>query len=853
MNKNKKAAAFAIIAMAALTVTGCHKETSSKGGTIVGKYDNETTPLVFSSAEVDGVFNPFFSTNAADSNIVGMTQIGMIGNDKDGNPVWGEDEPVIVLDYEQQTRAATTSDGATESQVTEYKFVLKNDIKFSNGSPLTMKDVLFNLYVYLDPVYTGSTTIYSTDIVGLKRYRTQVESPQEQEAFKQKFQIEASQRIQSLVDAANDVFDADKNHGSWTISEFKTKLAAATSGNSSYANVIADFDKACELFKEELNSDYTNAVDSYGDISFKLDDGTVLKPFTTDVEAFLYNEGYISFNKKDQKIESSLANDYTTLRSWTKEQAVDAIYNSKLPESIEEVVTYWNTAVTLNDFLVSEAMSNYFAGSGKIKYRSIDGIKFANREGSVTVNGKNYTKPTYNDDGSVRDGNEVLSILINGVDPKAIWNFSLGIAPMYYYSDAEHIAKFDYEKNFGVEYMSQDFMDKVVKNPSKIGVPMGAGAYQPSKSAGGIDNITSGQFKDKGVIYFERNDYFLMGKPKIKKVRFQIVPESRMMDSLQSGAVDFVEPQAKVETINDLKGMKDKGIGYSTIGAAGYGYIGINAGKIPDVEVRRAIMHAININETVSYYGGTANPIYRSMSLYNWAYPEDCKPGGKNAKQYYAYDNTGATSEKLVKAANYTKGSDGIYQKDGKKLKFTFTIAGAETDHPAWQALYHAAEVLNKVGFDITVTNDTNALKKLSTGNLEVWAAAWGSTIDPDMYQVYHIDSTATSVLNWGYKQIKANTGDKYAYELATIEDLSYNYIEKARETTDTEQRKNLYSQALEIVMDLAVELPTYQRDDLFAYNSDKIDETTLTPESDRSPYNGLTSRIWEVSLRTGK
>ena len=35
--------------------------------------------LVLSSQEVDTVFNPFFATSAADGNVVGMTQIGMLG------------------------------------------------------------------------------------------------------------------------------------------------------------------------------------------------------------------------------------------------------------------------------------------------------------------------------------------------------------------------------------------------------------------------------------------------------------------------------------------------------------------------------------------------------------------------------------------------------------------------------------------------------------------------------------------------------------------------------------------------------------------------------------------------------
>ena len=163
--------------------------------------------------------------------------------------------------------------------------------------------------------------------------------------------------------------------------------------------------------------------------------------------------------------------------------------------------------------------------------------------------------------------------------------------------------------------------------------------------------------------------------------------------------------------------------------------------------------------------------------------------------------------------------------------------------------MWHAMEILNKAGFSINVTTDANALKKLSEGSLTVWAAAWGSTIDPDMYQVYHIDSTATSTLNWGYKQIKANVGNKYATELALVEDLS-EIIELARKTNDQKQRTVLYSNALDIVMQLAVELPTYQRDDLYAYNANKIDVSTFTPNAELSPYMGLTSDIHTVSLR---
>lgn len=870
----KKSLALLLTAATAFSVVGCKNDdtnnSSSSGAASTTTYNNENDPLVFSSAEVDKVFNPFFSTTAADSNVVNLTQIGMLSNDSNGKVAYGDDEAVVTKDLQIVTKGTENVD-----QTTTYYFVLKNNVKFSNGSALTIKDVLFNLYVYLDPAYTGSSTIYSTDIVGLKEYRTQASSEKEQDSFKQQFEVVAESRIQALVSACEDILD---NHGNEANldAKFKEYLAGYTSIGDSYKNVVKDYEKALELFSEELESDYSNSVDSYKDMVFTDEAGKVHKDlFTTDVEVFLYNEGYITWSKKDGKLFSSLVNDPKTLKTWTKENAIATVLADKIPTSIAEVLQYWNTAVTLNTYLVNEAMENYFQDSSKRVYTNISGIQFANRTGKVTVNGTEYDTPVYNDDGSVKSGNEVLSITINDVDPKAIWNFSFAVAPMYYYSDAAHIEAFDFVSNFGVEYGSQTFMNEVVKDPTKIGVPVGAGAYAASKSSGGITGVSAGEFYSLGVIYFERNPYFVLGTPKIKKVRYQVVASAQMLNSLYNQEIDFAEPNAKPETITELNGKKSEGLANKSVQTSGYGYIGVNAGKVPDLKVRQAIMHSINTQECVDYYKTTAQAIYRSMSLSSWAYP-------KNSTSYYPYIG-GAVPEDLsvvnpdyadyvtslgkkagdklteqeqedfirglVEEAGYSENGNGVYQKGSNVLKYTFTIAGEETDHPAWDAMYHAGELLNRMGFQIYVTTDSNALKKLSSGDLTVWAAAWGSTIDPDMYQVYHKDSNATSVLNWGYKQILLNVGGKYDTEVALVDELS-DYIDQARKTNDETKRARIYSKALDIVMQLAIELPTYQRDDLFAYNANKIDETTLTPESELSSFMGLTTDLWNVSLK---
>jgi peptide/nickel transport system substrate-binding protein len=147
------------------------------------------------------------------------------------------------------------------------------------------------------------------------------------------------------------------------------------------------------------------------------------------------------------------------------------------------------------------------------------------------------------------------------------------------------------------------------------------------------------------------------------------------------------------------------------------------------------------------------------------------------------------------------------------------------------------------MGWDVEVKADSQALTKLSTGSLEVWAAAWGSTVDPDMHQVYHKNSTATSVYAWGYREIKGNQS-KYAYEFGKINELSV-IIDDARSIMDQDARKPMYEEAMRIVLDLAVEMPVYQRKTLYAYNTNTI--KGLTDEI--NDYTSPLEKIWELEL----
>ena len=57
-----------------------------------------------------------------------------------------------------------------------YDITMRDDIVFSDGEPATIDDVIFGIYVYLDPTYDGNSTMRSLPIRGLEEYMSGMNS-----------------------------------------------------------------------------------------------------------------------------------------------------------------------------------------------------------------------------------------------------------------------------------------------------------------------------------------------------------------------------------------------------------------------------------------------------------------------------------------------------------------------------------------------------------------------------------------------------------------------------------------------------------------------------------------------------
>lgn len=895
------------VMMTGLLAACGEKKPGDGGDPSTGKrYDMETTPVTFSSGELDGVFNPFFSTSAYDGEIAGMTMISMLSSDAKGGIAYGREEPVMTLDYTQTLydAAGNVTQNGSKDGSTVYEFLIKNGVKDSQGKPITIKDVLFNLYVYLDPVYNGSSTMYSTKIDGLNLYRTGQDNDDAAGAFEQTVTSQAIAERMLFINYADSMNESSKNYNP---DKFGAEDKKKFEGYITYLYSL--FETMLTQDWNGFSSSMETATESYILVDPNEYKTNKINPKTYEItevwEYFCVMEGMAQFVEVDgeSKTKEETPRYYAMIDDGIINEinlAVDGKKGDERTEAQKKVVfdamrQEYTVANGKNQYGKIEELVMYFSISTDfLSYlRDIKRSELLKDAESVsTIRGVTTRKTNQFNGKTYASEHDVLTIKINGVDPKAIWNFAFTVAPMAYYASEAEINAFNADAgHFGVEKGSTTYRDTYLKNVDRMGLPIGGGAYMASNENGKPAQSRT-EFRSKNVVYFERNPYFYtigidsetatqedynadaktadtaIHNAKIKYIRYQVVSSSTVMDAMIAKEIDYSSDiSAKQQNINTLNGYSDY-LSYARQPNNGYGYIGVNPKFVPDIEVRRLIMFAMDrplITENY-YTNGLGEIIERPMTTNSWAYPDGATTyytqdwfvkhfnelGLKleknvdnvvfitNALEALGYKKVGGVFERTLQGASGTKKS---------RLDYTFTIAGDTKDHPAYAVFAQAAEDLNAAGMKIAVKMDATALSKLANGSLHVWAAAWGSTIDPDMYQVYHKFSQATSVNNWGYSEILTDTTGVFDTEKSIINKLS-DKIDAARGTLDQDSRALIYRGALDDVMELAVELPTYQRVNLLVYNSGKIDPKSLTPTNELTAYHGLINKIWELELR---
>lgn len=708
--------------------------------------------LVASDNHYEGKFSPFFVQSGEDQHIVDLTQIGLVNTDRVG--------ALVEKGIEGETRSYNGTDytynGPADMEVTEnedgtvyYDFTLRDDLVFSDGTPIDIDDVIFSMYVLSDPTYDGSSTLYSQPILGMEEYRSGMST------------------LSVLLAAAG---EDNTDYTYWTEDQQKAFWDAVNDGGVKFAQEIVDYMVANGGVEE---GDVVSAAAGWG---FELPEGADAKAF------FLAIGDQYGWNFSSMEAETA---------------------GTALADLIpEDVYNYSTVGVETGD--------------------SVDYIE-----------------------GIQKTGDYSMRVVATEIAANMGYQLAVTIAPLHYYGDE---SQYDYDNHkFGFE------KGDLSSIRSKTTQPLGAGPYT---------------FKEysNGTVYLVANPNYYKGEPKTKYLNFLETLEDDKTTGVEAGTIDIGDPSYSSEIraqITEYNGGDDsldgKDISIRLYNFRGYGYIAMSADNVkvgddPASEESKNLRKAIATvlaayrDESIdSYYGDTASVINYPISSTSWAAPQVTDDGyqvaystdvdgnaiyteGMTAEDKYAAALQAALG--YFEAAGYTV-EDGklTAAPEGAKLNYQVNIgANGNGDHPSFLLLKNASEALATIGFTLNVNDIATASELYQTyqsGVAEMWVAAWQSTPDPDMYQVYSSKGTTN--------YYKINDPD--------LDEL----IVAARMSTDQTYRKGLYKAAMDVVLDWAVEVPVYQRCECYIFSTERVNMSTVTP--DMTPYWSWMSEVETLEM----
>ena len=749
---------IALASAAALSVSvlaGCggaaSDATSESTSTATAEASNTAASdgtLVLAETGFEGKFSPFFASSASDQDVIDLTQLGLLGADRKGemilNGIEGETREYNGTDY---TYYGTSDCVVTENDdgTVTYDIKLRDDLKFSDGEPVTIDDVIFSMYVFLDPTYDGSVTMYSTPIVGLEEYRNSM-----------------STLSKLIAEAGEDNTD----YTNFTEEQQKAFWDAVNDGGVKFAQEIVDYMMANGA------TDVTSAAAGWG---FDLPDGA-------DAKAFFL----------------AIGEQYDWSFSAMEAESAGSALSELIPE---DVYAYSTTGVNVGNAVANVA-------------------------------------------GIVKTGDYSMTLTTSELSTTMIYQLQMPIAPLHYYGDE---SLYDYDNNsFG--FVKGDLSGV----RSKTSAPLGGGMFTFSK------------YSD-GVVYLDANPDYFNGAPKVAHVNMKETQEADKITGVQAGTIDISDPSYSLEVadqiadINGVEGEDGPVITTRLKDYRGYGYIALSAKNVnvggdpssqASKDLRKAIMTVIAAyrDEGIdSYYGDTATVINYPISNTSWAAPSVTDDGYQIAYSTDVDGNEIYTSDMksedkyaaalqaalgYFEAAGYTVENGQITAAPaGAKMEYQINIgASGNGDHPSFQTLTNAAAALKTIGFTLTVNDMANAsdlFASYQSGAAEGWVAAWQSTNDPDMYQLYHSQGAT----------------NYYAINDTDLDEL----IMAARATTDQEVRKTMYKEAMEIILDWGVELPVYQRSEATIFSTERVNIDTIA--KDQTPYWTYKSELNNLEL----
>jgi peptide/nickel transport system substrate-binding protein len=289
--------------------------------------------------------------------------------------------------------------------------------------------------------------------------------------------------------------------------------------------------------------------------------------------------------------------------------------------------------------------------------------------------------------------------------------------------------------------------------------PIGTGPYM-------LKNVTA-----DGEVILVANENYYRGRPHLDKFLARPFADQNIMSqALMFNAIDMIV-LVNPRDIPQIQG--DKRLVLQPYNALSYSFFGYNVRNplLTDKRVRQAITYAVNRQEMLdSFFNGQGTIISGPFAPGSWAYNLDVEP--------LPFDPQKAIS--LLEEAGFSKGDDGIMQKDGKKLSLTLKVPIEKESEGVKRVVLGFQNYLSKIGVEIKGEfKEWQAWKEdvFLKHDFDVVFASWVFDDSADITSLFHSSEIGPWRNNFG------------GYSNPEIDSL----IVESKLTLDHEKRRTIY------------------------------------------------------------
>ncbi|MEH7347590.1 ABC transporter substrate-binding protein [Gottfriedia acidiceleris] len=309
--------------------------------------------------------------------------------------------------------------------------------------------------------------------------------------------------------------------------------------------------------------------------------------------------------------------------------------------------------------------------------------------------------------------------------------------------------------------------------------PVGVGPWK-------FEKWTTGQ----SVTLDRNNDYnwapsFFANKGKAypdKLVYKFITDPQTMLAALDSGSIDVLVNAAPKDAERYRKNDKFQVLDADQQGLGLFLEMNLDNELLKDKNVRTALNMAINKDAIIkAALNGEGTAAYGPLSSSIFGYDSNVKEYG------IKYNKDEAI--KLLESSGWSKNSQGIMEKNGKKLEFDLSVYSTQS-----QAAQIVQAMLKDIGVNINIKQMETAtlIQKASKGEFDLSFLSY-SYSDPDiLYMLFHSSQIG------GLNHIRVKNPELDAL------------LEKGRTTTNAEERKQIYADAQKLIVENAYWVPIY-------------------------------------------